>query len=203
MLFLVDLTEMNRLRLLWKTLGDCTPGEKMLTWRRTLQVWKTRTTLRCSAFRLSAMAGCALLSLALMSSGVANALTTITVNSLDGHNPGTTLSTLRDAINAANSGATVNGCTVPAADTSYAIVFESGLTGTITLGSKLPDIESDLSITAPGPIGCSGSASPTSTSLAPRSCAARTMYSICRLPTMPALSGAGMSRWLSCWPPCS
>jgi len=86
----------------------------------------------------------------LMFAGVANALTTITVNSLDDPNPGTTLCTLRDAINAANSGATVNGCTA-GSDTSYAIVFASGLTGTITLGSTLPDIGSNLSITGPGP----------------------------------------------------
>ena len=47
--------------------------------------------------------------------------------------------TLREAITAAN--------VTPEEDT---ITFQSGLTGTITLGSNLPDISRDLTITGPG-----------------------------------------------------
>jgi CSLREA domain-containing protein len=78
---------------------------------------------------------------------VARATTTITVTSTNDDDAANCV--LRDAISVANNGGgTVNGCTATA-DTAYAIVFQSSLTGTITLGSPLPLITGNLTITGP------------------------------------------------------
>jgi predicted outer membrane repeat protein len=80
--------------------------------------------------------------------GLARATTTITVTSLN-DTGSTAICVLRDAISVANlGGGTVNGCSA-AVDTSYAIVFEAGLSGTITLGSTLPAIIGNLRMTGP------------------------------------------------------
>ncbi len=72
---------------------------------------------------------------------------TITVQStVDDTNPGHC--TLREAINSANaSGGTTGTCT--AGTGTDTIVFQSGLTGTISLGSMLPEIANTLTITGP------------------------------------------------------
>src|SRR5271155_2423427 len=89
---------------------------------------------------------------------VARAETTITVTSTDDTSSTSTNCVLRDAITVANEGGgTLNGCTA-GSDTAYIIQFASGVTGTIVLGSLLPDIESDLTIKGPtsGNIAISG-----------------------------------------------
>ena len=79
---------------------------------------------------------------------------TITVNStLDVANSGDGLCTLREAIMAANSntasGATAGECEAGSASDSDTISL-AGVTGTITLGSALPNITSDMTISGPG-----------------------------------------------------
>ncbi len=81
--------------------------------------------------------------------------TTITVNSTaDVENSSDGLCTLREAITAANSdtasGATAGECAAGSASDSDTLSL-TGLTGTITLGSALPAITSDMSINGPGP----------------------------------------------------
>jgi CSLREA domain-containing protein len=71
---------------------------------------------------------------------------TITVNSLDDPNPGTTLCVLRDAITAANTKAKINGC---AAGAGTDIINFSVSAGTIELGSTLPAIVNTLTILGP------------------------------------------------------
>ena len=73
--------------------------------------------------------------LASLATRIAHA-TTITVNSLDDPNPGTTLCVLRDAITAANTKAAVNGC----AAGSGTDTINFSVSGTIDLGSTLPTI---------------------------------------------------------------
>ena len=80
--------------------------------------------------------------------------TTITVNTTsDAENSSDGLCTLREAINAANSntasGATAGECAAGSASDSDTISL-TGLTGTITLGSALPAVTSEMSITGPG-----------------------------------------------------
>ncbi|MGH7985762.1 MAG: choice-of-anchor Q domain-containing protein, partial [Candidatus Binataceae bacterium] len=71
---------------------------------------------------------------------------TITINSLsDTGSAGVCV--LRDAITAANSKAAVNACAAGSGNDT--VVFESGLTGTITLGSQLPDVLNALTINGP------------------------------------------------------
>ena len=79
---------------------------------------------------------------------------TITVNSTSDVADGTDgLCTLREAITAANSdtasGATAGECAAGSNSESDTISL-TGLTGTITLGSALPNITSELSINGPG-----------------------------------------------------
>ena len=81
--------------------------------------------------------------------------TTITVNSTaDVEDSSDGLCTLREVITAANSdtasGATAGECAAGSASDSDTISL-TGLTGTITLGSALPAIISDMSINGPGP----------------------------------------------------
>jgi CSLREA domain-containing protein len=80
---------------------------------------------------------------------------TITVNStLDVASGSDGLCTLREAITAANSntasGATAGECGAGSASDSDTISL-TGVTGTITLASALPDITSDMTISGPGP----------------------------------------------------
>jgi hypothetical protein len=79
----------------------------------------------------------------------ATAATTITVTSTG--DTSTTACVLRDAISLANAGdgSTVNGCTLNTTDTAFTIDFQSGVTGTITLGSPLPTITSNIAIDGP------------------------------------------------------
>ena len=79
---------------------------------------------------------------------------TITVNSItDVANSADGLCTLREAITAANtnveSGATPGECGAGSGTDSDTISL-AGLAGTITLGSALPDISSDMTISGPG-----------------------------------------------------
>ena len=79
---------------------------------------------------------------------------TITVNStLDVADGADGLCTLREAIVAANtdtvSGATAGECGAGSSSDSDTISL-TGLTGTITLGSALPNITSEMSIDGPG-----------------------------------------------------
>ncbi len=82
--------------------------------------------------------------------------TFITVNTLDGGSDPAPLCTLVDAVTAANKESVQNGCAAGSGNDT--IVFAPGLTGTITLASSLPDIESDLIIEGPatGGIAISG-----------------------------------------------
>jgi CSLREA domain-containing protein len=80
---------------------------------------------------------------------------TITVNStLDVASGSDGLCTLREAITAANSntasGATAGECGAGSPSDSDTISL-TGVTGTITLASALPDITSDMTISGPGP----------------------------------------------------
>ena len=89
---------------------------------------------------------------ALLTAGTASAAT-ITVNSLaDTTVAGDTQCTLREALNNANSNSDTSGgdCTAGVAGLDT-IVFQPGLTGTITLGgSELPQIVGDVTINGPG-----------------------------------------------------
>ena len=78
------------------------------------------------------------------------AATTITVNS-NSDTGSMAICVLRDAITAANTNTTTNGCTVGAGGGPFTIVFDSSLFGdTVTLGSTLPAITStNLTITGP------------------------------------------------------
>ena len=92
--------------------------------------------------------------LTIVSHTVTAAGNTITVNStLDVENSSDGLCTLREAITAANSdtasGATAGECGAGSAIDSDTISL-TGLTGTITLGSALPNITSDMTISGPG-----------------------------------------------------
>lgn len=85
---------------------------------------------------------------------VSAAGTTITVNSnSDSANNADGLCTLREAISAANSntasGAVAGECAAGSSDGSDTIDL-TGLTGSITLTSVLPDISSDMSLNGPG-----------------------------------------------------
>src|SRR5262249_19051154 len=61
--------------------------------------------------------------------------------------PGTC--TLRDAINTAQGSPVASSSCGSSGATEYAIGFKSGLTGTIILGSSLPAITGEISITGP------------------------------------------------------
>ncbi len=103
------------------------------------------------------MAAVALPLLLLAMSGLSRAAT-IRVNTLaDASLP--RQCSLRDAVTAANTQMAVNGC-IAGTNNNDAIVFASGLTGTITLGSTLPAItDTDLAIVGPtgsGPTGSPG-----------------------------------------------
>jgi hypothetical protein len=82
--------------------------------------------------------------------------TFITVNTLDGGSDPAPLCTLKDAVTAANNEAVQNGCAAGSGNDT--ILFAPSLSGTITLSSSLPDIETDLTIEGPatGGIAISG-----------------------------------------------
>jgi hypothetical protein len=101
--------------------------------------------------RRIAPAAVALPVLFLVMSGMARA-NTITVTSLSDIGA-TSICILRDAITAANSMTATNGCAAGSGTDS--IVFEPGLTGTITLESTLPTI-TDSNLTITGPTGAPG-----------------------------------------------
>jgi hypothetical protein len=84
--------------------------------------------------------------LIVVTSALGGAPTTITVTSTNDIGV-SGICVLRDAITAANTGDGVNGC--DSGPSPYAIVFQSGLTGTITLASSLPPVTSNLTITGP------------------------------------------------------
>jgi hypothetical protein len=85
--------------------------------------------------------------IALLAATAAEAATTIAVTSTA--DTSTTACVLRDAISVANAGGgAVNGCAA-ITDTAFTIDFQSGLTGTITLGSALPTITGNLTINGP------------------------------------------------------
>src|SRR5271166_3492752 len=95
---------------------------------------------------------------AVLASPVICRANTITVYALDDVVAPKTTCTLRWAITAANTKAKVNGCA--AGSGTDTIVFNSGLSGTITLGSDLPTIFNTLTIqgteTSPPAITISG-----------------------------------------------
>jgi CSLREA domain-containing protein len=105
--------------------------------------------------------GCAVLAMATAAAFVltltrvtaAQANTRITVNTISDTSASGTC-TLRDAINTAQGFLVAGSSCNSAVDTAYLIVFQSGLTGTIALGSTLPTITGNLTIT--GPIGLPG-----------------------------------------------
>jgi predicted outer membrane repeat protein len=84
--------------------------------------------------------------LSMLTLGGAAYANTITVNSLS-DTGASGICVLRDAISAANTKAAVNGCA--AGSGNDVIVFSSGLTGTIAIGSPLPDIVNTLTINGP------------------------------------------------------
>src|SRR5215469_17928179 len=86
---------------------------------------------RRASFFLAALVG----TIATLAPAAAEAATIMVTSTAD---TSTTACVLRDAISVANAGGgTVNGCTA-ATDTAFTIEFQSGVTGTITLGSTLP-----------------------------------------------------------------
>ncbi len=83
----------------------------------------------------------------MLAAAVAGAATTIMVKSTA--DTSTTACVLRDAISVANAGGgTVHGCTANK-DTAFTIDFQSGVRGTITLGSPLPTIIGNITINGP------------------------------------------------------